>query len=167
MSSFVTPYADMLGILEALYTITKDRWERWGKPNSRNDGWSVQDGRTIGIFAGRQCGVTKASLQWIRKHPGKCIQITKDTKLSECNLANYVDIEGGQPDDYVRLVQRYQPDMIVSWMNTMTPEQIESTRFIILDDSVFLFNGGSFKRATFNNWVADTFHPDTFVILIK
>lgn len=167
MSSFVTPYADMLGIIEALYAITKDRWEKWGKQHSTDAAWAVQDAKTIGLFVGRQCGATRGALQWIRKHPGQCIQITKDKKLSDCNLENYINREGGKAEDYVRLVQRYVPDMTASWMSTLTPEQIESTRFIILDDSVHLFNGGSFKRAAFNKWVAETFHPDTFVILIK
>lgn len=167
MNQYIKTNIDMLGILEALYAISKDRWERWGKQYSVNPAWAVQDSKTIGIHVGRQCGATRASLQWIRKHSGQCIYIAKDVRLLEANLAHYIELEGGKAEDYIRLPMRCVPDVTESWTSSLTPDQVDSTRFIILDDSTFLFNGSSLKRVTFNKWVAETFHPDTFVILIK
>lgn len=167
MSQYITPYADIVGMIDALEAITRDRWNRWGKEWKSGDAaLEVRECKTIGLHAGRQCGLTHGTLKWMSKHPDECILITKGTKLCSALEQTYLDITGLEEIDYFQLVPSVS-GTIEKW-NEQLPDDVKAnTRFIVVDDAQFTVGAGYLKRADFNKWVAETFHPDTFVILIK
>lgn len=167
MSQYITPYADIVGMIDALEAITRDRWNRWGKEwRSDDTAWEVRDRKTIGLYAGRQCGLTQGALKWMSKHPDECILVTKDAKLRDALEQTYLDITGRESIDYFQLVPSVS-GTIEKWNKQLPDDWKTNTRFVVVDDAQFTVGAGYLKRADFNKWVAETFHPDTFVILIK
>lgn len=167
MNQYITPYADIVGIIDALEMVTRDRWNRWGKTMRNEDpAWQLRDCKTIGLTAGRQCGMTMGALKWMSKHPDECILVTKDTRMRDALADNYLTMTGLEKIDYFQLVPS-SAGTIEKW-NKQLPDDIKAnTRFVVVDDAQFTVGAGYLKRSEFNKWVAETFHPDTFVILIK
>lgn len=159
-------------ILEALENATRKVWTEWGKRSARLEdaAWNVGDYKTIGFTVGRQCGGTRAVSQWIKKHKNQCLLITKDTKMMDTFKATYCSREGGEVDDFYGMVPRINGDITKYAVQGYdgVPEIVKANiRYVIVDDASIQFNHGHIKRRAFNQWVADNFNEDTFVILIK
>lgn len=168
MTEFVRPTVNYVGIIDALLAVSRDRIERWGKALGKpTDAWHVQDSRTVGYMVGRQCGASEGALHWIAKHPDECILITKDARLRDSLKQTYTRLTGRDHSEYTSLV----PCVIKTletWNTKYITEEIkERVRYILVDDATFTVGMSYLKRPDFNEWVAETFHPDTFVILIK
>lgn len=171
-NQYVTTRVNYCEILKALETISRQTWERWGKQNSRSyAAWEVADYKTIGFTVGRQCGATNGIHQWIKQHPGQCLLITKDIKLRDASMQLYTE-HHGDPSDYFRAVPTITQGAnyrFHGYEGNEVPDDLkERVRYVILDDSVYHYTfGRSGGRKAFNEWVAENFHHDTFVILIK
>ncbi|ABY63259.1 hypothetical protein ST201phi2-1p436 [Pseudomonas phage 201phi2-1] len=167
MNDYVKPLVDYVSIIDALEKVTRYNWERWGNTQHRGDpAWVVRDCKTIGLYVGRQCGLSQGALKWIAKHPNKCILITKDSYLKLALANDYLKNTGRERVDYTQLVPSAS-GTIEKWNAQLSDEEKLNTRYVIVDDAQFTVGAGYVKRAEFNKWVAETFHPDTFVILIK
>lgn len=167
MNEFVKPNVSYAGIIDALLEVSRDRINGWGASSEqRCDPWYVQDARTIGFMVGRQCGASEGVLRWMARHPNKCILITKDSRLKLALANRYLKITGRGKVDYSQLVP-HATNTIEEWNVRLTDDEKANTRYIIVDDAQFTIGMGNVKRAEFNKWIAETFHPDTFVILIK
>lgn len=168
MNEFVSPRVNYVNIIDALLNVSRDRINRWGKPmGSTNDAWYVQDARTVGLMVGRQCGASDGALSWMGRHPYECILITKDAHLRDAHKLNYSKINGRSADEYLSLVPCIHDTINVWNTRHITDEIKERVRYVIVDDAMFTVGVSYLKRSDFNKWVAETFHPDTFVILIK
>jgi len=171
---YVKMQVDYTEILSALEQVSRNVWERWGKQNTNgNAAWGVADYKTIGFTVGRQCGATKGIHQWINQHRGSCLLITKDVSLRKESLRLYLEhFERSDMTDYYRAVPCVGPDVKYYFDNDGSPEAMadlfKNVKYIILDDSVYHYTfGRAGGRKAFNQWVADNFSDDTFVILIK
>lgn len=168
MNEFVKPHIDYVSIIDALLTISRDRITRWGgQMNRKVDAWQVQDVRTIGFMVGRQCGATDGALRWMANHPHECILITKDQYLRDAHAQTYQRINKRDASEYLSLVPCTVGSIEVWERKYLTDAIKERTRYIIVDDATFTVGMSYLKRPEFNKWVAETFHPDTFVILVK
>lgn len=173
MNDYLKVSVDYVAILESLEAISRSVWERWGKQNSSSAAWAVADYKTIGFTVGRQCGATQGIHKWINEHKGKCLLISKDAILRKESMRKYLEaFERSDMTDYYRATPCIGTGVKYHFDDAGTPEatadMIENVRYVILDDSVYHYTfGRSGGRAAFNQWVADTFHEDTFVILIK
>lgn len=167
MNQYITPYADIVGMIDALETITRDRWNRWGRTMRNEDpAWQLRDCKTIGLMAGRQCGITQGALKWMSNHPDECILVSKDSKMRDALNRKYLEITGREEIDYFPLVPS-SAGTIEKWNEQLSEDAKKNVRFVVVDDAQFTVGAGYLKRSEFNKWVAETFHPDTFVILIK
>jgi hypothetical protein len=157
-------------MLDALESISRKAWERSGPRSVGTPAWDVADYKTIGFYVGRQCGASWAIHEWIRRHIGQCLVITKDTLLCNALLQQYCDrFPDANVNDYYRAVPTTRNERIVSieGYGDVTDYMRENVRYVIVDDANTLLNLGRLKRNELNQWVADNFHPDTFVILVK
>jgi hypothetical protein len=174
MSSYISQYVEYASILRALETVSRSAWERWGKQNSSTGAWAVADYKTIGFTVGRQCGATRGIHQWVSEHRGKCLVISKDRKMRDSGLENYLtQFPNSDMTDYYRASARMLNEVTFSYEHddddeTLHNDMIENVRYVILDDSAHQYVlGRPGGRVRFNEWVAETFHDDTFVILVK
>jgi hypothetical protein len=173
MNNYLRTHVEYTAILHALETISRPVWERYGKQNSSSAAWAVADYKTIGFTVGRQCGATHGIHKWLNEHKGKCLLISADATLRKESLRKYLEtFDSSDMTDYYRAVPCIDAGVKYHFDDNGTPEatadMIENVRYVILDDSVYHYTfGRSGGRAAFNQWVADTFHEDTFVILIK
>lgn len=166
MSEYIRKSIDVAGMLEALLEISMDVWKKWGHINSSNEAWAVADYKTIGVTAGRQCGLTRGAFEFMARRPNQCIHITKDQKMCDAHRQNNAERGLIDNDDYISLVPCITK-CTERWTAKLEDEQIKQIRFIIVDDAAITLSSSYLNRAMFNKWVAETFHKDTFVILIK
>jgi hypothetical protein len=176
MSSYINRYVDYVAILRALEEVSRDRWERWGKQTTTKNqaAWAVSDYKTIGFTVGRQCGATNGIHKWIKEHRGQCLLISKDKDTRKNSLELYLKHhDDTDMTDYYRASARIVTTVEFSYEHddnndVLHKDMTDNVRYVILDDSAHHYVlGRSGGKAAFSQWVADTFHEDTFVILVK
>lgn len=163
MNTYKQPSVDYYSMLIALEHMSRQAWDRSKLRGLVIDkAWQVADYKTIGFHVARQCGASWAINTWIHHHPGKCLLINKDSKLGKAQQQNYRERFPTDPtDNYMSATA------LSNGLSQLDTNLTEGIRYVIVDDASYLMNSAILPRAEFNKWVAENFHEDTFVILVK
>lgn len=167
-NSYLDIKVDYRSILKSLEQVTNWRWEQWGRQVETEPATVIAEYRTIGLSVGRQCGITKAMVDWIvQAGDNQCVIIHKDRDISrwfksyfQTNDSRYISLTANALRESIECKEGVMD-------NVGYHVQSAKPKYIIVDDSSIVFSYFGIKRKDFNDWVNRVAGPEVLVIHIK